>query len=153
MYFNHIIMDKERDFVTTECLETPEGSVSSRSASPVIMDIIERKVKNFLEEKKVYLDPTMSLQKFSSITSTNTTYLSNTVNDCFGCSFRTLLNRYRVEYAKTFITNDGGLVKDLYKKCGFASRSAFYSSFKGITGLTPLQYLKKSISDNAPYWK
>lgn len=146
-------MDKERDFVMDDSLETHTREVPLRSASPVIKDIIERKVKNFLEEKKVYLDPTMSLQKFSSITSTNTTYLSNTVNDCFGCSFRVLLNRYRVEDAKAFITNEGGLVKDLYRKCGFASRSAFYSSFKAITGMTPLQYLRKTISDNAPYWK
>lgn len=146
-------MDKERDFVMGENQEPPKGSVSSRNVSPVIMDIIERKVKVFLEEKKIYLDPTMSLQKFSAITSTNTTYLSNTVNACFGCSFRILLNRYRIKDAKTFILNDGGLVKDLYKKCGFASRSAFYSSFKSITGLTPLEYLKKAISDNAPYWK
>ena len=48
-------MDKERDFVMGENQEPPKGSVSSRNVSPVIMDIIERKVKVFLEEKKIYL--------------------------------------------------------------------------------------------------
>ena len=128
-------------------------SVSPRALHPSTKDNIERKVKALMEDENVFLDPEMSLQKLSSLTSTNTTYLSNTVNDCFGCNFRTLLNRYRVELAKKQMTSDGGLVKDLFKECGFSSRSAFYASFKQITGQTPLQFLKQTISDNDHYRK
>lgn len=146
-------MDIERDFGVVNRLEPHSESVNSRTVHPVMKDIIERKVRLLLEERKVYLDPTMSLQKLSAMTSTNTTYLSNTVNDCFGCNFRLLLNRYRVNQAKQLISKERGILKDLYKNCGFSSRSAFYSAFKAIVGETPMQFLKKNISDNDPYWK
>ena len=146
-------MDNERDFGINTNTKAEVGSVSTRVIHPVLMENIERRVVALMEDKKIYLDPDMSLQKLSSLTSTNATYLSNTVNDCFGCNFRTLLGRYRVEYAKFQISNEGGLVKDIYKKCGFVSRSAFYRSFKHITGLTPLQFLKQIISDNGHYRK
>ena len=146
-------MDIERDFGVVNRLEPHSESVNSRTVHPVMKDAIERKVRLLLEERKVYLDPTMSLQKLSAMTSTNTTYLSNTVNDCFGCNFRLLLNRYRVNQAKQLISQERGLLKDMYKNCGFLSRSAFYSAFKAITGVTPMQYLKQNISDNDSYWK
>ena len=146
-------MDIERDFGVAECQDEQAGSVTSRGVNPIMKDILERKVKLYLEEKKIYLDPKMSLQKFSSLTSTNTTYLSNTVNDCFGCNFRVLLNRYRIEQAKHMMVGERGLVKDLYKRCGFTSRSVFYASFKSMTGKTPSEYLKEKISDNDSYWK
>ena len=146
-------MDKERDFGINTNTKAKAGSVSTRVIHPVLMENIERRVLALMEDKKVYLDPDMSLQKLSSLTSTNETYLSNTVNDCFGCNFRTLLNKYRIEHAKFQISNEGGLVKDIYKSCGFVSRSAFYRSFKQETGLTPLQFLKQIISDNGHYRK
>ena len=146
-------MDKERDFGINTNTKAEAGSVSTRVIHPVLMENIERRVLALMENKKVYLDPDMSLQKLSSLTSTNETYLSNTVNDCFGCNFRTLLNKYRIEHAKFQISNEGGLVKDIYKSCGFVSRSAFYRSFKQETGLTPLQFLKQIISDNGHYRK
>lgn len=146
-------MEKERDFGLNNDSIAEAVRASSRAMHQVVMDSIERKVTALLEDKKVFLDPDMSLQKLSSLTSTNATYLSNTVNDCFGCNFRTLLNKYRIEYAKFQISNEGGLVKDIYKNCGFVSRSAFYRSFKQETGLTPLQFLKQIISDNGHYRK
>lgn len=137
-------MDNEQCIVVKEPLEAVPLNGVSKGVSPVIRDIIKRKVKSFLEDKKVYLDPTMSLLKFSSITSTNTTYLSRTVNECFGCSFRTLINKYRVMHAIEQMKAEGGVTDELYKNCGFASRSVFYSSFKLITGATPLQYLREN---------
>ena len=123
----------------------------SKGMSPVIRDVIKSKVISFLEEKRAYLDPTMSLLKFSSITSTNTTYLSRTVNECFGCGFRTLINKYRVEHAIERMKVEGAVTASLYKGCGFTSRSVFYSSFKQITGMTPLQLLKQITSDNGHF--
>jgi|GEM_PF-4736925 len=34
-------------------------------------------------------------------------------------------------------------LKDVPKKCGFASRSAFYSAFQKIEGVPPLSFVKK----------
>ena len=72
---------------------------------------------------------------------TNTTYLSNTINEYFGCNLKTLLNRYRIEYAKQMLRARKCSIKDLPGLCGFASRSAFYVSFQKMEGTTPLHYM------------
>ena len=138
-------MDKERDFVKAGCAETHSGGATTRIVAQAQKDIIETRVKNLMEDKKVFLDPTMSLQKFSALTNTNTTYLSNTVNDCFGCSFRTLLNKYRIKESIRLMKVEGGFVDNLYQRCGFRSRSAFYASFKAVTNKTPLRFIKAKL--------
>ena len=102
---------------------------------------IYKKIILLFDEKKVYLDPTLSLIELSEIVGTNTTYLSNTINQYFGCNLRTLINKYRIDYAKQLLTIDRHCIKELHKKSGFASRSAFYAAFQRIEGSSPLEYL------------
>ena len=97
-----------------------------------------------LEIRKVYLDSKLSLEKFSSIVGTNTTYLSNAVNNYFGCNFKQLINSYRVAYARELLDGGGYPVRDLFSHCGFASKSVFYVAFGKVVGMTPLQYLSRS---------
>ena len=73
---------------------------------------------------------------------TNTTYLSNVVNHYFKCNFKHLLNKYRIRYAKQLISNEVYSPNELYKPCGFSSRSAFYAAFKKIMRVSPLYYQK-----------
>lgn len=101
--------------------------------------IYERVLYN-LDIKKVYLDPNLSLIKFSSIVGTNTTYLSNTINRNFGCNFKTLINKYRVEACKAMLGMKELSVKDVACRSGFSSVSAFYASFKKATGVSPVVY-------------
>ena len=73
-----------------------------------------------LEIRKVYLDSKLSLEKFSSIVGTNTTYLSNAVNNYFGCNFKRLINSYRVVRAKELLDGKDCPVNELFSRCGFA---------------------------------
>ena len=103
-----------------------------------------------LEVKRIYLDPTLTLSKFSHTIGTNTTYLSNAINKYFKCNLKNLINRYRVEHAKYLLDHEHEPVKDLPRKCGFTSRSVFYVAFKRTIGVTPLQYassVKENISE------
>ena len=101
-----------------------------------------------LEIKKVFLDSELSLKKLSAMIDTNQTYLSNVVNRYFECSLKGLLNRYRVEYAKELLRAGCSILENLPKKCGFASKSHFYTSFKKITGMTPIQYMTRFRQSN-----
>lgn len=96
-----------------------------------------------LEIKKVFLDSELSLKKLSAMIDTNQTYLSNVVNRYFECNLKGLLNRYRVEYAKELLRAGCSILENLPKKCGFASKSPFYTAFKKITGMTPIQYMTR----------
>ena len=101
-----------------------------------------------LEIRKVFLNPKLSLKKLSVMIETNQTYLSNVVNRYFECNLKGLLNRYRVEYAKELLRADCSTLENLPKKCGFASKSPFYTAFKKITGMTPIQYMTRSRQSN-----
>ena len=93
-----------------------------------------------LEIRQVFLDTSLSLKKLSELLETNQTYLSNVVNKYFGCNLKELVNSYRVEYAKELLDSGRCTLNDLPCSCGFASKSAFYSAFSRIVGISPLSY-------------
>ena len=93
-----------------------------------------------LEVRRVFLDSSLSLKKLSVMLETNQTYLSNVVNKYFGCNLKELLNGYRVEYAKELLSSGRCALSDLPRCCGFASKSAFYSAFSRMVGVSPLLY-------------
>lgn len=101
-----------------------------------------------LEIRMVFLDSELSLKKLSVMIDTNQTYLSNVVNRYFECNLKGLLNRYRVEYAKELLQNGYSTLENLPKKCGLASKSPFYTAFKKVTGITPIQYMTRFRQSN-----
>ena len=97
----------------------------------------------YLEVRQVFLDPKLSLNKLSEMIETNQTYLSNVVNRYFGCHLKDLVNTYRVEYAKELLRSGGCPLEELPQRCGFLSRSTFYTSFKKVAGVSPKRYMKQ----------
>lgn len=108
---------------------------------------VYRKLKVCLEDQQCYLDATLTLAKLSRIAGTNTTYLSEVINQRYGCSFRDLLNNYRVQRAKRIIEETGESSYTVGIRCGFPSRSSFYSVFQKITGTSPRKY-RTALKDN-----
>lgn len=106
-----------------------------------------KKILQYLGSNKIYLDKRLSLAKFSSVVGTNTTYLSNAVNQVFHCNVKTLINWYRVQYAKTVLSKKMYSLKDIPFVCGFSSKSTFYSAFRKYEGITPYQYMHKNKDD------
>lgn len=98
-----------------------------------------------LEAKKVYLDANLSLAKLSQMLHTNTTYLSRVANSCFGCNLKTLLNKYRIDYAKDLLRNEACDIRQLPARCGFLSRSAFYAAFARFEHTTPKDFQSKCL--------
>ena len=129
-----LFKDAERQWNT---LSTEKGAPGRKVDFEIYKSILYN-----LEIRKVYLDSKLSLEKFSSIVGTNTTYLSNVVNHYFKCNYKHLLNKYRIRYAKQLISNEVYSPNELYKPCGFSSRSAFYAAFKKIMRVSPLYYQK-----------
>ena len=104
---------------------------------------IYKYVLYYLEVRQVFLDPKLSLNKLSDMIETNQTYLSNVVNRYFGCHLKDLVNGYRVEYAKELLRSGKYPLEELPRRCGFLSRSTFYTSFKKVTGVSPKRYMKQ----------
>ncbi len=93
-----------------------------------------------MNNKRIYLDRNINLSKFSLLLCTNVTYLSKTINTFFKCNLKTLLNKYRVEYAKELLKKEECDLKTLPQRCGFASRSSFYAAFMKYEHSTPMDF-------------
>jgi len=103
-----------------------------------------RKIKEYFEKEKPYLDSSINLTKLSSLLNECSHNISLTINVKFNMTFFDLINYYRIEEAKK-------MLKDIDKKnytieavifdCGFNTKSAFYRAFKKHVGMTPSEYL------------
>lgn len=112
---------------------------------------IYNKVKKSLDEEHLFLRADLSLKLLSRIIGTNTVYLSKAINQGFGCSFSTIVNRYRVDYlVKEAIATDAN-IEELVSNYGFWSRSTLYDVFRVHTGMTPHRYLEKKKDESKKY--
>ena len=136
---------RQRDllFKTAEKQWEKEFALRERNGREIDREIYKSLLYQ-LEIRKVFLNPKLSLKKLSMMIETNQTYLSNVVNRYFGCNLNELVNSYRIEYAKELLSVGGCGPENIATKCGFASRSPFYASFKKIVGMTPMRYMTKT---------
>lgn len=122
-----------------------------RAKTPNLTDLGERKahedlIIQKLESEKIYLNDGLSLRQFSASISLSQNYVSELINQKFGCSFKKLINKYRLNEAKTIIESQNGIkVKliDIAFQAGFNNKVSFYRAFKEFENTSPQEYLKK----------
>ena len=98
--------------------------------------------KLLLEERR-FLDPQISQEKIAKELNLSTSYFSRLIKAELGTNFSDYLNGLRVEEAKSYLKNpdfNNYTLAAIGLEAGFNSRSAFNSSFKKITGLTPSKF-------------
>lgn len=99
----------------------------------------------FMEEKKPYLDPELTLSSLAKSLNISRSHLSQLINDGIGENFYDFVNKYRVEEVKRLMIDPQ--VKNfnllgIALEAGFKSKSTFNLIFKRFTGLTPTEYRK-----------
>ena len=109
-------------------------------------------MQELLEDDKIFRQKNLTESKLTEMLDTNTTYLSSIINNRFGISFKTLLNKYRVDEARRLLVSkeySNYSIEGIANEVGYQSRSAFYQVFKQNTGMTPSAYVKiyKQIDD------
>lgn len=119
-------------------------SVSETNAGNGHLDALKRLV----EEEKLYLDPSISLEKISEELNISCGHLSRIINNGMSLSFTEYINRLRVEEAKIYLVNpefSNYTLVAIGLEAGFNSKSAFHACFKKYTNLTPLQFKKRTV--------
>ncbi|MEQ8707287.1 MAG: helix-turn-helix domain-containing protein [Phaeodactylibacter sp.] len=123
-----------------------EDKYSSSSLKGIDEMRLYLRMKQTIEEEKLFLDANLSLRGVADILSTNTKYLSQVVNHNAKCNFQQFINVYRVAEAKEKITDpeyNNLTLFGIARQCGFKNKSTFYKVFKEVTGVTPRKYLKQ----------
>ncbi len=120
-----------------------------------ISDEMMRKMAERIE-KEILADPIVLTSEFDldaavSMLDSNRQYVSNTINEIFGCNFSTLVNRVRIRVAMERMADpayDRYSIDAMAEGVGFNSRAVFTTWFRRIAGMTPAQYRKAAkISD------
>ncbi len=98
-------------------------------------------VANFLHEmddNKVYLDSSLTIESLAQLIGTNRTYISRMIKIRYNQNFREYINRRRIKYAQEFMLhNPHALLEYVASECGYMSTSAFSKNFQLYVGMSP----------------
>lgn len=123
-----------------------EVAAEEESLTSDVYETIAVHLETCMSEKKLYLNPKLTLQDAATEIGTNRTYLSNYLNNVLKKSFYEYVNDYRIAEACRIIDSMGEGRKSMIEVAelsGFNSISTFNRSFVKIKGITPTQYASR----------
>ncbi len=127
-----------------------DKSTIFNSKPPDLSNLDQRKkgeeaIINALENDKIYLNDELSLSVFAQSVALSNSHVSEIINQKFNCSFKKLINQYRLEEAKARLQkNHDPSIKliDIAFQSGFNNKVSFYRAFKEFEGISPSEYLE-----------
>lgn len=102
-----------------------------------------RAVCRYLTEN---LEHGVTLEEVADALHMNPDYLGRVIKDRTGMHFRTLYNRFKIEYAKPLLTGGKYKVHEISKMLGYSSADYFTQQFKACTNMTPSGYRESQMS-------
>ena len=108
---------------------------------------IQQKIINYFENDKAYLNADLNMNVLSEDLKIPKYQITEVLNTEIGMNFFHLVNSYRVEAVKMTLADPKNKfsIEAIGYDCGFSSKSAFYTVFKNLTGVTPISYRNKTI--------
>jgi AraC-like DNA-binding protein len=138
-------LNRLRESFYREPKNTDEKYKSSKYSEQEVEKCYETVVAR-LKTDKLYLDPELNMLKLSQELGFPSHLLSQAINQKEGKNFFDFINTYRVEEAKSMLSNlkfNHHSVEGIGYECGFNTKATFYSTFKKQTGETPAEYKKR----------
>lgn len=133
-------------------LKTEEQVIASKFSLPDgLAERYTSEITKRLVEEKLYLDPELTLNKFSKELNIPVHHLSYVLNDKMGQSFSDFVNQHRVEEAKQKLKNPALKnikIETIGYDCGFNSKATFYRVFKKLCNQSPSEFQKLFIEGN-----
>jgi AraC-like DNA-binding protein len=106
---------------------------------------IVRKIERAFVHEHVYTDSSLSLSDLSQRLGESEHYVSQVLNQDLKSSFYDLVNKYRIERAKSLLRSDPDrTVLEIALEVGFNAKSTFNTAFRRITQFTPSEFRKAS---------
>ncbi len=131
-----------------EILEKDEPPVEERRYRYNSTQRNELKIKLLQEMnvQKPYLDPELNLPHLARLMGLTVHEMSELINMGFGENFAQFVNRYRVEEGKRLLLSDDHAhlsMVGIAFETGFNSKTAFNTTFKKMTGVSPTEFREK----------
>lgn len=131
----------------TDAMKKYSGSSLADEASSLLCE----KIKGVLDNVEEIASNDFSLDRLAHLVDSNTGYVSQVINETFGKNFSTLLGERRVRLACERLSDSDNYgqftIEAIASGLGFRSRSNFVTVFKRVTGLTPSELRRISLSE------
>ena len=126
--------------------EAVKGKYERTGLSDLQKKTYEKTLKQFMENERPYLDPSLNIKDLASKLSLPTHHLSQVINSNINQNFFDFINSYRIEESKKLLEQYSPREKtvlEILYEVGFNSKSVYNTVFKKYTGMTPTQYREK----------
>jgi len=117
-------------------------SLNTSTDSIHIQDIIQ-----FVEEEDYHMNPNASLSGLSESLNSSVNHISKLINLHTGKNFNQFINTYRIDLSKKRLLDKNYqhlTIEAIGYSVGFKSKSAFYSTFKQLAGISPKTFQQNS---------
>lgn len=137
-------IDSKLKLVSDIILEEKKNESPTENVKELDSELM--KLRIYMEEKKPFLNPSLTIQNISDEIEIPVRDLSLLINHKLGQHFFDFINTYRIEYAMTILkdgTRNKETILEILYEVGFNSKSSFNTAFKKHTDFTPTEYRKK----------
>ncbi len=109
-------------------------------------EVLKNQLIKYIEKEKVFLKKDLTLYDVAKALNTNSSNISNILNNMLNCNFVTFINSYRIDEAKKILISvnySNYTIEAISEIVGFNSKSAFNIAFKNFVKITPSDYKKQ----------
>jgi AraC-like DNA-binding protein len=93
-----------------------------------------------------YTDPLFSLAALSTIAGISERQIARLLRSHIDCTFTEYVRRLRVQTAQQLLLSPRATVRSICAKVGYTDPRWFTQHFRSLTGFTPLQYRKRTLT-------
>ncbi|OCK50261.1 hypothetical protein BA768_05965 [Chryseobacterium sp. CBo1] len=133
--------------IKTEVTDTADKNIKFDSS------IVEKLLNDIqvFENNQGYLEQGLTLKKLAEQFKTNTSYLSQVINEYKGSNFNSYINALRINYATQRIYQDKEWrkysIEHIASAAGFSNRQSFSNIFLEQNGIRPADFIKKRMKE------
>lgn len=132
--------ERSASFMDISMVKYSKSSLSESDKQNILATIIKE-----FEIRNYYSKNLASLADLSRKIGESKHHVSQVINEKIGKNFFELLAYYRVEKAKSILTQEKSLrltIEEISEMVGYNSKTAFNNSFRKLTGKTPSEFRK-----------
>lgn len=151
--YDELLVKIENDKLTESLVvnETLKFDVSKNVK--LDQNIVEKLLNDIslFEKNEGFLERGLTLKKLAENFKTNTSYLSQVINEYKGSNFSVYINALRINYATQKIYHEKEWrkysIEHVASAAGFSNRQSFSNIFLEINGIRPVDFIKKRIKE------
>ena len=111
-------------------------------------DELHDRIMEIIVDDKKYRDKDYTASKLAADFGTNCRYISAVMTERFHTNFNGLMNKHRIDEAKTLLAEEeyrDKSISEIGEMVGFGTRQAFYASFYRFLNTTPREFRVKHL--------